>query len=233
MTAAGKRDSADEHDGAERRGAEGARLAFVLVSAIALIAFVLVQVVSGAEGGGAEAQAKKLMPHIRAELVDRSLSAAQLQWPLEAGDGRSLTLAQLPRDQLIFLNFWATWCPPCREELPSMFRLRQQLMDRRFMMVAVSYDEAWSDISSFFQKWVGRLPAQSQIVLLKDPILEEGRTLRETFGTKELPDSYVIYDGRVIARFVNARNWIDPTIIAFFEKLAPPIALPGDGERMP
>src|SRR5690606_14351368 len=122
------------------------------------------------------------------------------------------------------------WCPPCREELPSMFRLRQEMGDRRFMMVAVSYDEAWSDIRDFFQRWVGRTPSETMMLLLKDPILEEGLTLRETFGTRELPDSYVIYDQRVIARFVNARNWIDPTIVEYFSKLAPPIPEIADDE---
>lgn len=212
---------------------ESVRVVFVLAAAVVLVAFALAQVVSGARGSGPEAQAKKLMPIIRAEVVDRPLSEAQLRWPLETGDGRTLTLAQLPRDQLIFLNFWATWCPPCREELPSMFRLRQEMGDRRFMMVAVSYDEAWSDIRDFFQRWVGRTPSETMMLLLKDPILEEGLTLRETFGTRELPDSYVIYDQRVIARFVNARNWIDPTIVEYFSKLAPPIREIADDESAP
>jgi thiol-disulfide isomerase/thioredoxin len=195
------------------------RLAFVVGAAVLLVAFVLAQVVLS-QDSPAE-RAKKLMPQIRAELVDQPLSKAQADWPLESGDERRLTLAQLPRDRLIFLNFWATWCAPCRDELPSMFRMRQELTDRPFMIVAVSYDEAWSDIRDFFQRWVGRLPSEQQMLLLKDTVLEEGRTLRETFGTTQIPDSYLILDGRVLARFVNARNWTDPSILEFFRKLTP------------
>jgi len=218
VSASGSEDS--EH----KDGSYVARTAFVAASAFVLIAFVLLQVVMGASQGSGQAQAKKLMAQIRAEVVEAPLTAVQLQWPLETGDGRTTTLAQLPRDRLIFLNFWATWCAPCREELPSMFRLRQELADRDFMMVAVSYDEQWADIRTFFQKWVGRLPADSQMYLLKDPSLEEGHTLRETFGTTQIPDSYVILNGRVLARFVNSRNWTDPSIIDYFRKLAPEIA---------
>jgi len=217
----------DEERGEQSDSGSAARAVFVAASAAVLIAFVLLQVVVNANQGGGAAQAKKLMSQIRAEVVEAPLTAAQLEWPLETGEGRTITLAQLPRDRLIFLNFWATWCAPCREELPSMFRLRQALVDRSFMMVAVSYDEQWADIRTFFQKWVGRLPADSQMYLLKDTNLEEGHTLRETFGTTQIPDSYVILNGRVLARFVNARNWTDPSIIEYFEKLAPELASEG------
>ena len=211
----------DGHGDREERD-EFARKLFVYASAVVLIGFVLVQVIVG-QGGvdvGA-AQAKRLMPQIRAEVVDLPLTAAQLEWPLEMGDGRTTTLAALPRDRVVFLNFWATWCAPCRDELPSLFRLRQAMVGRPFSMVAVSYDEQWSDIRDFFTKWVGRLPSDQQMMLLRDTRLDEGGTLRESFGTTQIPDSYVIKDGRVIARFVNARQWTDPAIVSYFEKLAP------------
>jgi|GEM_PF-317630 len=219
--------SGSEDQDERRDPSQVARIAFVATSALALVAFVLLQVVVSADQNSGAAQAKKLMAQIRAEVVDAPLTAAQLEWPLEAGDGRTITLAQLPRDKIVFLNFWATWCAPCRDELPSMFRLRQELQDRRFMMIAVSYDEQWADIRTFFQKWVGRLPADSQMFLVKDPNLEEGRTLRETFGTTQIPDSYVISNGRVLARFVNSRNWTDPSVIDYFEKLAPELTPEG------
>lgn len=209
-----------ENDRPDRSdAADLARRLFVYASAVVLIGFVLVQVVLG--GDAPAAQAKRLMPKIGAEVVDLPLTAEQLAWPLEAGDGRTTTLAALPRDQLVFLNFWATWCSPCREELPSLFRLRQAMAGRAFSMVAVSYDEKWDDIRDFFTKWVGRLPSDQQMRLLRDTRLDEGGTLRETFGTTQIPDSYVIRDGRVIARFVNAREWTDPSIVSYFEKLAP------------
>ena len=201
-------------------GASG-RVVFVLAAAAVLIVFLFVQVLRAQQASDPAEQAKRLMAGIRAEVVDTPLTSAQRNWQLETGDGRHLTLGQLPRDRLIFLNFWATWCPPCREELPSMFRMRQELSDRPFMVVAVSYDEEWKDIREFFEKWVGRVPNDHEMVMLKDPELEEGKTLRETFGTTQLPDSYLVYDGHVIARFVNAREWSDPSILEYLRKLAP------------
>lgn len=212
----GTHEEPDDHDaGTSGRGA------FVIAAALAIVAFLFVQVLRAEQDGEPAQQAKRLMAGIGAEVVDVPLTRAQADWALETNDGRTVTLGQLPRDRLIFLNFWATWCPPCREELPSMFRMRQELSDRPFMIVAVSYDEAWSDIREFFERWVGRLPSEQQMVMLKDTQLEEGKTLRETFGTTQIPDSYLIYDGHVIARFVNARNWTDPSILEYLRKLSP------------
>ncbi|TNF25942.1 MAG: TlpA family protein disulfide reductase [Deltaproteobacteria bacterium] len=163
------------------------------------------------------------MGGIGAEIVDQSMTDEQQGWSLEAGPGKTFDLRQLPRDTVVFLNFWATWCKPCRDELPSMLRLRQRLADRRFTMVAVSYDESWDDIESFFKQVAGSMPPPEQLVIVRDPKAgEEGvRTLRETFGTTAIPDSYVIYNGRVISRFVNARNWTDPSIVEYLQRLAP------------
>lgn len=201
------------------------RLVFVWGAGLALVVFLLVHVWIGSRADLPEMRVKRLMPAIGAEIVDAPLSPAQLAWPLETADGSRLTLGQMPRDTLVFLNFWATWCAPCRDELPSMFRLKRQLGDRRFIMAAVSYDDAWSDIREFFMKWVGELPAQSQMLLVRDPLPPgpdgQPSTLRETLGTTKLPDTYVLLNGRVVARFVNARNWIEPSIIDYFKQLAP------------
>ncbi|MCC6620282.1 MAG: TlpA family protein disulfide reductase [Deltaproteobacteria bacterium] len=163
------------------------------------------------------------MPAIGAELVDLPLTAEQAGWRLETASGQAITLGQLPTDRLVFLNFWATWCPPCREELPSMLRLQSEMRGRAFMMVAVGYDETWEQVREFFAQWRGAMPGPDQLVLLRDPQQEEGTTLRERFGTTKLPDTYVLYGGRIVARFVNARNWADPSIMSYFRQLAPPL----------
>src|SRR6266542_3911399 len=71
---------------------------------------------------------------------------------LVALDGSRLSLAAL-RGQVVFVNFWATWCPPCREEMPSMVRLGQELARRhpgKFAMVAVSVDDGWAPVREYF-----------------------------------------------------------------------------------
>jgi len=200
-----------------------ARTWFLWSSVAVLVAFGLI--LAGLESSKRTSSARilRLMPAIGAELVDLPLTAEQGEWPLETPQDTLLRLGDLPRDTLVFLNFWATWCPPCREELPSMLQLRESLADRRFMMVAVSYDEDWPTIRGFFSRWLGGMPSQAQLVLLRDPAGgdDDAPSLRRTLGTDKLPDTYVLYNGRIIARFVNARDWIEPAIVEYFRQLAP------------
>lgn len=104
-----------------------------------------------------------------------------------------------------------------------MMQLRENLADRRFIMVAVSYDDGWADIRGFFSRGMGQMPLAAQLVVLRDPAGQEDGvpSLRQTFGTDKLPDTYVLYNGRIIARFVNARDWIEPAIVDYFRQLAP------------
>jgi thiol-disulfide isomerase/thioredoxin len=198
------------------------RRIFVFVAALAIIVFVLVQALMQARSSSPEHRVRALMQQIQAEIIDAPLTPAQAAWPLETSDG-TYTLSSLPRDTIIFLNFWATWCPPCREELPSMLRLRDAMRDHRFAMVAVSYDETWDDITAFFSRWIGHTPPPQQLFVVRDPKTEPGESLRETFGTTSMPDTYVVMNGRVLARFVNARNWVDRPIVDYFKALSPPL----------
>ena len=194
---------------------------FVVGSALALGLLVFVLLVRSDTSDTASSRALRLMPTIGAELIGAPLTPEQAAWPLEGPDGPSTLAAALPRDTLIFLNFWATWCAPCREELPSMFRLRDALADRRFAMVAVSYDESWADIDTAFRRWFTTPPPRSALHVLRDPAADDAHALRTTFGTTQIPDTYVLLNGRVLARFVNTRDWSDPKIINYFRNLAP------------
>lgn len=201
-----------------------ARSVFLFTAMMAIVGFFLAQVaLSEAKGRGGPDRVKQLMAATRAEVVELPLTSEQAGWRLTSDTGEAFTLGSLPRDTLVFLNFWATWCPPCREELPSMLGLRDSMRGHRFMMVAVSYDDTWDDIRSFFTRWIGRTPSPSQLLVVKDEKVDPGTTLRETFGTNEMPDTYVVLNGQVLARFVNSRTWTDPSIVEYFQALAPPL----------
>ena len=63
---------------------------------------------------------------------------------------RKISLRDL-RGKIVVLNFWATWCPPCVEEMPSLLRLQAKLKDDpRFVLLAVSTDEGWEPVRKFF-----------------------------------------------------------------------------------
>lgn len=205
----------------EVSAARPVRSAFLFTAMMALIGFILAQVAMDERKTGGAQRMNELMAATRAEIVELPLTQVQSSWALTDASGKTFTLSSLPPDTLVFLNFWATWCPPCREELPSMLGLSEAMRDRRFMMVAVSYDETWDEIRDFFTRWIGRTPPTSQLLIVKDEKLEPGTTLRETFGTDQMPDTYVVMNGQVLARFVNARNWTDPRIVEYFQALAP------------
>ncbi len=209
----------------ERAGRlQGVQRWFVYACGLAVACFVVLQVMSSIQAKGPEAKLKRLMPQIGADLVDAPLTAAQATLPMERDPqlGGSMRLNEFPSDTLIFVNFWATWCKPCRDELPSMFRLRRELNGRRFIMVAISYDDSWDTIRDFFVRWAGGMPASRDMLLLRDPVTDGEGTLREAFGTSKLPDSYVLYNGKVVARFVNARDWANPSIVEYFKRLTEP-----------
>ena len=142
-----------------------------------------------------------------------------LGWTAE---GKPLTLAEA-RGQVVFVNFWATWCPPCRDEMPSMLQLGRDLAARhpgKFRMVAVSVDDGWPEVMQFFG---GRLPGGVDVV--RDP---EQAVTREYYclargvcpDSFKFPETYVVDpSGKLVSYVVGPRDWNDPAARAFLERL--------------
>ena len=206
---------------AERR--EGITRAFVWTAVTSLAAFTLLQLWFAVEARSPERRVRELMPAVGAQSVDLSLTDAQLDYPLQAAPGRGATaggkatLRDYARGKLLVLSFWATWCEPCVRELPSMLELRRTLADSRVRMVGVSYDDGWKTLMDFFRRMVGGMPREIDIAI--DPAGENPGSLRLHFGTRKLPETYVIVDGHVLARFVNERDWTDPAMVEYFQRL--------------
>ena len=115
------------------------------------------------------------------------------------------------RGQVVVLNFWATWCPPCVEETPSLERFAEKMRDQGVMVISVSVDEDAKTLEGFIQKFhlsfpVGRDPA---------------RSLAARYGTFLFPETY-IFDrrGRLAEKIPNAADWDDPRIQEFVRGLA-------------
>ena len=138
--------------------------------------------------------------------------------------GKPFTLAEA-RGQVVFVNFWATWCPPCRDEMPSMLRLGQDLAARfpgKFRMVAVSVDDGWPEVLKFFD---GKLPAGVEMLRDPDQAVTKEYYCSARGGCPEsfkFPETYVVDpSGKLVSYVVGPRDWNDPAARAFLERLIP------------
>jgi len=195
--------------------------AFVWLAVTTLTCFVLLQLWLAVAARSPERRVRELMPAVGAQSVDLDLTEAQLDYRLQAPPTKAgqplTTLRDYARGKLLILSFWATWCEPCVRELPSMLALRRTLADSRVRMVGVSYDDGWKTLLDFFRRMVGGMPRELDIAI--DPAGEDPGSLRLHFGTRKLPETYVIVDGFVLARFVNERDWTDPAMVEYFQRL--------------
>ena len=124
-------------------------------------------------------------------------------------DGGRLRLSDL-RGRVTLLVFWATWCPPCLEEIPALEALNRQLSGRPVELVTVSQDEGWEPVRALF----GARSPGLRVAL--DP----GGSLANGYGTEKLPEAYVIgRRGRLLARFVNVQPWDSADILGWFERV--------------
>jgi thiol-disulfide isomerase/thioredoxin len=124
--------------------------------------------------------------------------------PLELADlrGKKHSLADY-RGKVVLVNFWATWCEPCREEMPSMERLRVSLAERPFAVLAVNLAEPESRIAKFLDT----VPVGFPILLDRDT-----KTTR-AWQAKVLPATYVVGpDGAIRYRHVGELDWSKPEV---------------------
>ncbi|MFP4374450.1 MAG: TlpA disulfide reductase family protein [Spirochaetaceae bacterium] len=140
---------------------------------------------------------------------DAPVDAVDFELPVLSSDSpRSLSSFE---GTVVLLNFWASWCPPCIEEMPSMQSLYEQLDGSGFEIVAVNLQEDPATVRSFMEENGYDFP-----VLLDDT----GRVARE-YGVRGIPTSYVVHsDGRLLAMHVGPHEWDDGGFVDAFETIA-------------
>ncbi len=106
--------------------------------------------------------------------------------------------------KLLVLNFWATWCPPCVEEMPSLNQFAQIMAPNGVVVLGVSIDKNEKSYRNFIQQ--NRLAFQTA----RDP----QEDISSTFGTFKWPETYVINkEGKVVQKYIGPRNWTDAEIV--------------------
>lgn len=125
-------------------------------------------------------------------------------------DGKNVSLADY-KGKVVFLNIWATWCPPCREEMPSMEKLHEQLKDEDFEILAVSIDASGSkDIAPFMKQHQLTFPV----------LLDTAGTIQKLYGTTGVPESFIIdKTGSIEKVIIGPIDWSTPEVVGYFRNL--------------
>jgi cytochrome c biogenesis protein CcmG, thiol:disulfide interchange protein DsbE len=121
----------------------------------------------------------------------------------------SVTLSQF-KGQVVVLNFWATWCPPCIEEMPSLVEMQRRMRPKGVTVLAVSIDVDENAYHKFIKDH------GVNMITVRDP--EEKTAV--LYGTHGWPETYIIDRSGVVRRkFIGAVDWTEPEIIDFMAKL--------------
>jgi thiol-disulfide isomerase/thioredoxin len=137
--------------------------------------------------------------------------------PVDVGDfsaealkGGAATLAA-SRGKVVLLNFWATWCPPCRSEMPSIEALSKKMKGKNFTIMAISVGEDKAIVEKFIAEQKYSYPI----------FLDPSNALGTAFNASSIPTTYLIdKQGKVIAGIQGSREYDGPDVVELFKELA-------------
>ena len=205
------------------------RQRLLIVVAVVLVGGVLLaRLWQATLGETVEGGAVAMLAQAGAELQQRPLALGRVDVPLEAltptGDVelRPRLASAMGRHKVVLLNFWATWCPPCLDELRTLYELARIVAPSGVGVIAVSYDEDWGVQDRVWREHLGTAEPQ-YVTWLRDPAGQDGEPetmMRLRFGTEKLPETYVLVGGQIVARFVGPQNWTAPAMRQALEALA-------------
>ncbi len=132
----------------------------------------------------------------------------EIDFPLTL-DGKPARLSDL-RGKVVVLNFWATWCPPCVDEAPSLNLLQQRIALRGGTVLGISVDEDDDAYRRFLQAYGINYPN------FRDP----SKKIALSYGTSMYPDTYLIdRNGRIDRKLVGEQDWTSPEMTAYIDSL--------------
>jgi len=114
------------------------------------------------------------------------------------------------RGQVVVLNFWATWCPPCVAEMPSLERIQQRFSGRGLVVLGISVDADAAEYENFLRTYKITFPNY------RDP----GKSIATRYGTFMYPETYIIdRQGRLIRKVIGAYEWDSSDILDYFNRV--------------
>ena len=129
---------------------------------------------------------------------------------LEDNNGNQISLSAL-RGKVVLVNFWATWCPPCRAEMPSMEKLNNAMAGEDFVMLAINVEaNGRLSVAEFLKETSHTFPI----------LYDEQGVVQQLYGVYKFPESFVITkDGMIDDKVIGAIDWAHPETIAYFKGL--------------
>ena len=141
--------------------------------------------------------------------ADKQTNAKAPDFTLRDVNGRTVSLSSL-KGKVILLNFWATWCPPCKAEMPSMNKLYNEIKSKGFEIVAVSTDNALSPIKEFL------VISRVDFTVLFD----EKKAVSRQYKVFSMPTTFLIdRSGFIVEKYFGEYDWTDPDVRKQIEKL--------------
>jgi len=127
---------------------------------------------------------------------------------IRADSGASVTPVSFGGKVLV-LNFWATWCPPCIQEIPSLDRFQKEFAGSGVKVVAVSIDKNPQKYKNFLDH------VRVSFATARDPDAE----VSSRYGTYQIPETYIIKDGRIMRKYAEGENWLSEDITNYVRSL--------------
>jgi peroxiredoxin len=132
------------------------------------------------------------------------------EFTLSSLDGKQVSLSD-HRGKVVMVHFWATWCPPCVEEMPTLEKLYRGAAGKDIVMLAVSVDEGGAAaVGSFMERNKLSLPV----------LLDPGHSVSRLYGTFKFPETYIIdRNGVVKSKVIGSRDWSNPAVIKVLQDI--------------
>jgi cytochrome c biogenesis protein CcmG/thiol:disulfide interchange protein DsbE len=111
--------------------------------------------------------------------------------------------------KVLVLNFWATWCAPCVQEIPSLNEFQKRFAKSGVVVVAVSVDKSEQKYKTFLE----RIPVSFETA--RDP----SQDVSAEYGTFQFPETYIIKNGRIMRKFPNAEDWLSSDMTQYVQSL--------------
>lgn len=130
------------------------------------------------------------------------------EFSIKTDSGRQVSVDAFGGKVLV-LNFWATWCAPCIQEIPSLNQFQKQFADSGVRVVAISIDKNQRKYQNFLQ----------HVRVSFDTAWDPSADISARYGTFQYPETYIIKDGRVMKKYAEGKDWSSPDVTAYVKGL--------------